>query len=117
MGDFMIQICGEEQRMTYESVPIEYMDKIRLILRRARANQEVTMRALAGAIGVGDSTVFAWEAGRTSPSWQHLRDWALILGYNIRVTVEMFEVSETGEPSVLTVSNLPDIKQVFTNKA
>lgn len=51
----------------------------------ARKEMRISGRSVGRAIGVGNSTVSAWEQGVCKPSLEHFVKWAEVLGFDVEL--------------------------------
>ncbi|GAA4059653.1 helix-turn-helix transcriptional regulator [Actinomadura miaoliensis] len=61
-------------------------DQIVEALAQARHDRELSLRVVAGLLGLQPSAVHHWERGRRDPQLTTVIAWANLLGYDLTLT-------------------------------
>ena len=51
----------------------EGREKMRISIKAARVNAEMTQEELADKLGVNKTTIINWESGKSEPAWSQLK--------------------------------------------
>lgn len=82
-----VRACRLKVKRTRNSAAPPGVDRVFVLLRKARLRRGLSQSALAAQLGVNRVTLNRWEVGRDTPCWAMVTAWARVLGYRLDATL------------------------------